>query len=83
MISEDEALELWRRALGHPLGLAVRTDHRQNLMARLYQIRARTNDESLYAMQIGMAQEPDWLLIYRKMEPENTKPLQEADLDSL
>jgi hypothetical protein len=84
MITEDEAIDLWRRALTLPMGLAIRTDHRDNLKARLYQVRARANDESLYSLQIHFSRSrPDWLLLLYKVGPTNTKAMQEADLDSL
>ena len=83
MISENEALDLWHRALSLPMGLAIRTDHRENLRSRLYQVRARAEEPELYDLQVGFCKRADWMLIHFKTGPINTKPLEEADLDSL
>jgi hypothetical protein len=83
MIPEAEALALWHKALEHPLGIVIRTDHVENLMARLYQVRHRTSDPDLYTVQIGVPKNRQELIIYPKTGPVNSKPLTEADLDSL
>ncbi len=86
MISEADALDLWRQALKAPLGLAIRTDHRRNLMSRLYNIRAKSNDDDLYVLKIELPQDEAWLWITKKPqqnEQAEVKQLTEADLDSL
>jgi hypothetical protein len=84
LISEADALALWRKALTDPIGLAVRTDHRRNLMSRLYNVRAKSKDDEIYALKIELPLDEAWLWIRRKpqqMAP--VKQLTEADLDSL
>jgi len=82
MISEQEALTLWYRALEQPLGLAIRTDNQRSLMSRLYHVRAREGDEDLYALQCLLAQDPEWVFL-KRIEFSEIRPVTEADLDSL
>ena len=86
MISEADALALWRQALEDPVGLAVRTDHRRNLMSRLYNIRAKSGNDDLYVLKIELPQDEAWLWITKKPQRATNgavKQLTEADLDSL
>jgi hypothetical protein len=87
MISEQEALDVWRRAKADPVGIAFRTDNRHNLMQRLYLIRARHREEDFSDMMLrnGAAEDEVWV-VHRPVTgpaPIPMKPLSEEDLDDI
>jgi hypothetical protein len=83
MISEDEGLNIWRQALQHPFGIAIKTDNRFNLTQRLYQIRARHKDEDFSGLMLANAPDQSEVWVIHRPVQKPIKPMSEEDLDDL
>ena len=83
MISDADGLALWREASEHPVGICVGTDNRNNLMQRLYQIRARNKDEDFTGMMLVHGKELNEVWIMHRPTASQIKPMKEEDLDGI
>jgi hypothetical protein len=87
MIPEAEALGYWRRAAEEPVGLALQTDHRRNLITRLFEIKVKYKDEDFSDLVVAYGTEQDEVWIIRrdmhKLKAEPIKPMSEADIEAL
>lgn len=88
MISEAEALNIWRKARDHPVGVCLNTDQKRNLISRLYNIRLRHKDEdfSMLIVYQGEYEDEIWIIQRDKYicpKAPAIKPMDEADIESI
>lgn len=86
MITEEEALAIWRRALQSPIGIAVQTNDRNNVLRRLYQIRLRHRDKEDFSdlmLKVDKSVPIDEIWVIYKPIVKEIKPMDEGDLDEI
>ena len=82
MITQDQAQELWEAALAETYGIAVKTDHRRVLISELYRFRAKYGNDEIYALQISLPADEEWVWIHRKgLKQPRLRPMERSDLE--
>lgn len=89
MISEEAGLTLWFEALQSDWGIAIETDHKVNLINRLFDIRNKYPHETeLWELKIKYNEDwiPDNVVLIMPVKPTKVppaKPMTDQDLDTL